>query len=141
MAKLVKVNLPDGGHILMEANEDIIVSQQIKETDEENELGTRQVTSRNASKAIADLDFGQISSAITNLAKELQGTFKQTQSTKVAVEFGIQIGAETNGISNFFIKGSGSASIKVTIEWQTSNEVSGQGNISQKDLNTVPNDY
>jgi hypothetical protein len=141
MSKLVKVNMPNGGYILMEATENVEIdaTNQQAET-EKNELGTTKVTSRTASKAINNLDFGQISSAVVNLANELQGAFRQTQSTKVAVEFGIQIGAETNGISNFFIKGSGNAAIKVTIEWQTSNEVGAQATLSQKDLTRTPND-
>lgn len=131
MNNLGKIKLSNGAVINMEY------------TPENNETYTNRRTPASidtANEAIQALDFGEVVQTVTALANDLKSVIKQTQSRKVAVEFGIQIGLETGGVTSFFVKGSGTANLKITIEWQTTNEVSIEGTATRKDLSHIPNE-
>jgi len=61
--------------------------------------------------------FEGVTEAIEGIAKALAGTLAKVTPTKAAVEFGLSIALESGKLTALFVKGSGNASVKITLEW------------------------
>ncbi|SRR5260370_28441556 len=54
---------------------------------------------------------------ITKIAQEIAKTMHDAQPSRVAVEFGCEFAVESGSLTTLIVSGSGSGSIKVTLEW------------------------
>jgi hypothetical protein len=58
-----------------------------------------------------------LSEAIEGLSASILESLKRIQPKKATVEFGIDIGLESGKLTALLVKGTGTASITVTLEW------------------------
>ena len=54
---------------------------------------------------------------IESLSQALSDTLTRVKPDKASVEFGIQIGVEAGALSALLVKGTGSANLKIGLEW------------------------
>lgn len=63
-------------------------------------------------------------SAVTEILKEISekvlDSVKQVKPKKASVEFGLEIATESGKLTALLVKGTGTASLKVTLEWEDS---------------------
>ncbi len=62
-------------------------------------------------------DFDEISTTIEGIAKTMVTTLRNIRPRKGTVEFGLQIAVESGKLTTLLVKGSGAASLKITLEW------------------------
>lgn len=95
-AEVVEVELPDGGTVLVRA---VPVG------------------------GPGDVAFGGIPSfsdvtrAIRDIAAEINGALAIVAPKKATVEFGMQIALKSGKLTALLVEGSGSASLKITLQW------------------------
>jgi hypothetical protein len=61
--------------------------------------------------------FDEISTTIEGIAKTVVTTLRKIRPSKGTVEFGLQIAVEAGHLTTLLVKGSGAASLKITLEW------------------------
>lgn len=55
---------------------------------------------------------------VEQLAKAVAETAEKSNAFEIAVEFGIELGVDTNGtLTSLFVKGTGKANMKVSLKW------------------------
>jgi NTP-dependent ternary system trypsin peptidase co-occuring protein len=57
-----------------------------------------------------------VAAAVGEISRVITDSLKQIRPKKVVAEFGCEIAAETGGLTALLVKGSGKASIKVSLE-------------------------
>ncbi len=62
-------------------------------------------------------DFENISATIQGIAQSLVTTMRKVKPRKGSVEFGLQVAVEAGKLTTLLVKGSGEASLKITLEW------------------------
>jgi hypothetical protein len=62
-------------------------------------------------------DFQKVADAIREIAGVIDTAWDAVKPKKAIVEFGIEIGVETGGLTALLVKGSGKSNLKVTLEW------------------------
>lgn len=62
-------------------------------------------------------DFHKVADAIKEIAGAIGAVWDDVKPKKATVEFGIEIGVETGGLTALLVKGSGKSNLKVTLEW------------------------
>lgn len=103
---LVKVDLGDGRTIAVEA---LNVSP-------EKPVGIADV-----------LSFDGVERSIEAIAARMTAAFDHVKPDRAAVEFGIDVGVESGALTALVVKGTGTATLKVTLEWQRSSPAGGDG--------------
>jgi hypothetical protein len=66
------------------------------------------------------LPFEGLSNSIEAIAERMTAAFDRVKPDRAAVEFGVDVGVESGGLTALIVKGTGTATIKVTLEWQNS---------------------
>jgi len=61
--------------------------------------------------------FNEISPTIEGIANSVVTTLRKIGPSKGSVEFGLQIAVEAGHLTTLLVKGSGAASLKITLEW------------------------
>ena len=61
--------------------------------------------------------FKEVTDTVEGLAKAMIGTLKKVKPRAATVEFGLQIGVESGKLTALLVKGTGSANLKITLEW------------------------
>jgi hypothetical protein len=61
--------------------------------------------------------FDEISTTIEGIANSVVKTLRKIGPSKGSVEFGLQIAVEAGHLTTLLVKGSGAASLKITLEW------------------------
>src|SRR4051794_13441920 len=61
--------------------------------------------------------FDGVTSSIEAIAKKVTAALASAKPEKATVEFGIDIGVETGGLTGLLAKGTGTATLKITLEW------------------------
>jgi hypothetical protein len=61
--------------------------------------------------------FKEVTDTVEGLAKAMIGTLKKVRPRTATVEFGLQIGIESGKLTALLVKGTGSANLKITLEW------------------------
>jgi hypothetical protein len=61
--------------------------------------------------------FQDVGRTIQSLAREIVQALEAVQPQKTTVEFGIEAGLESGNLVAILAKGTGNASLKVTLEW------------------------
>jgi len=80
-----------------------------------------QVTSLGGEDYISDtsklLPFQEVTNTIKGIATSVVDTLKEVKPRRASVEFGLEIGVESGKLTTLLVKGSGTANLKITIEW------------------------
>jgi len=63
------------------------------------------------------LEIGDIQSAIEGIGEMVVAAVKKLAPSKTSVEFGIEVAVEPGKVTALWVKGSGKANLKVTLEW------------------------
>ena len=61
--------------------------------------------------------FKEVTDTVEGLAKAMIDTLKKVKPRTATVEFGLQIGIESGKLTALLVKGTGSANLKITLEW------------------------
>ena len=61
--------------------------------------------------------FDEVNRTIEALAKELQETIAKVSPKKATIKFGLEISAESGGLTALIVKGSGKANLEISLEW------------------------
>ena len=61
--------------------------------------------------------FETVTEAIEDISSHLSSVFDKVKPDKASVEFGIQLTLESGKLAALIVKGQGSSSMKVTLEW------------------------
>jgi hypothetical protein len=61
--------------------------------------------------------FEDIAKVVEGVAASLTTAIERMAPEKTSVEFGLEISAESGGLTALIVKGSGTANLKVTLEW------------------------
>ena len=94
---IVKADLGDGRVIQVEVT---------SAGDPETDVGIRDV-----------LSFKGVVDAIDGLTESLMEALRKAKPDKATMEFGVDIGVESGGLTALVVKGTGTATVKVTLEW------------------------
>jgi hypothetical protein len=94
---LVKVDLGDGRVVAMEA----------RNVSPEQPVGIRDV-----------LSFDGVADSIEAVAERVTAALDKVSPQRAAVEFGVDVGVESGALTGLIAKGTGSATLKVTLEWE-----------------------
>jgi hypothetical protein len=65
-----------------------------------------------------DLAFESAARAIEGIATTLANTLERVNPHRASVEFELDFSVESGQLTALFVKGSGSGSLKVTLEWE-----------------------
>jgi Trypsin-co-occurring domain 1 len=61
--------------------------------------------------------FKDVTNAIEGVADALAATFKKVQPKGASVEFGVDIGVDSGHLTTLLVKGTASATLKITLMW------------------------
>lgn len=64
-------------------------------------------------------DFKEVLSSIKGLTNEIKEFLTISTAQKTTIEFGLEIGVESTGLCALIVKGTGSANLKITLEWES----------------------
>jgi hypothetical protein len=100
-SQLVTVDLGEGRTILIDARTD-------SEPDPERRVSIGQ-----------KVPFDGVAESIDAISSRIVGALQRAKPDKATVEFGLDVGVESGQLTSMLVKGSGTATIKVTLEWGT----------------------
>jgi hypothetical protein len=66
---------------------------------------------------LRDTSFDGVVEAIKKISTQLSAALNEVKPDKAALEFGVDVGIESGQLTALIVKGSGSASLKITLEW------------------------
>lgn len=93
--KMITVELTDGTHLRVEATQ----------------IGDRKVNFQTR-------PFQEVTTAIESLTKEIAITLHKVQPVRATVKFGIDISIESGKLTAVLAKGSNTANLEITLEWE-----------------------
>src|SRR4051812_29326136 len=64
--------------------------------------------------------FDRVSQAIKAIAERVTAAIDVSRPTKASVEFGLDVGMESGGLTALLVRGKGNATLKITLEWDSS---------------------
>jgi hypothetical protein len=96
---LVKAELGDGRVVQVEVR---------TEGDPEADVGIQDV-----------LSFDGVVDSIEAITKKVTSALRSAAPDRATVEFGVDIGVEAGGLTALIVKGSGTATLKITLEWES----------------------
>lgn len=64
------------------------------------------------------LPFGDVAKAIEKISNAVMSPIKKVKPKKAIVEFGLSVSLESGQLTALWVKGEGSANLKVTLEWE-----------------------
>ena len=64
------------------------------------------------------LKFDGVAESIEAVAERVTRALENVQPKRATVEFGINVGVESGALTGLIAKGTGSATLKVTLEWE-----------------------
>lgn len=65
------------------------------------------------------LPFKQVTDTIEGIAKEILAAIRKVKPDKASIEFGVEVGIESGTLTACLVKGTGTANLKITLEWAT----------------------
>jgi len=72
--------------------------------------------------ALEILSFESVRKSLHTIAEEICEVFAEIQPTKASVEFGLEIGMEAGKLVTLLVKGTATATMKITMEWQSADQ-------------------
>ncbi|MBL8254399.1 MAG: CU044_2847 family protein [Candidatus Competibacter sp.] len=67
--------------------------------------------------AIKLLSFDEIADTIEGIAGSLNAALQKVKPKKASVEFGLEVAVESGALTALLVKGTGTATLKITLEW------------------------
>ena len=61
--------------------------------------------------------FKSVTDAIEGISQEIIGALAKVKPSRASAEFGLEVALESGKLTALWVKGSGTASLKVTLEW------------------------
>ena len=71
------------------------------------------------------MSFDGVADSIEAISRRMMTTLANIKPQKAAVEFGVDIGVESGALTALIAKGTGTASMKITLEWESSGDGAG----------------
>jgi hypothetical protein len=65
------------------------------------------------------LDFQGVIDSVQSISAAMGKAIEKARPDKASVEFGVDVGVESGGLTALLVKGTGSATLTVTLEWET----------------------
>jgi hypothetical protein len=109
-ATLVKADLGDGRVIQVEARTSDLASPT---GDPEADVGLLDKIRKQEALA-----FDGVTGSIEAIADRVTAALRSAKPKKATVEFGIDVGLESGGLTGLLAKGTGSATLKIVLEWE-----------------------
>jgi hypothetical protein len=81
--------------------------------------GDTDVSFESVKEALAN---DNIQGAIEGIAEMVAGALKKVAPNKAAIEFGLEVGLENGNLTALWVKGTGKANLKITLEWTRASE-------------------
>jgi hypothetical protein len=69
--------------------------------------------------ALGKLPFKQIADSIDAITQQVQAALERAKPKRATVEFGLDIGVESGQLTSLLVKGTGTATITITLEWES----------------------
>ena len=66
------------------------------------------------------INFPEVFQTVQGLAMDVRGIVQKAKAKRTTVEFGVELTAESGKLAALIVKGSGTASLKFTFEWEAS---------------------
>lgn len=79
-----------------------------------------EVTPLGGKEKVASLglpSFSAVTDAIEGIAQTIVSTLQKVKPRAASVEFGLEIGLESGQLTALLVKGTGTANLKITLEW------------------------
>ena len=95
--EVLTVDFGDNRRILVEAR---------KDADPEADVGVGDL-----------LKFDRVIDTIDAVSESVLEAIKRAAPKKATVEFGVDVGLESGGLTSMLVKGTGSATLNITLEW------------------------
>jgi hypothetical protein len=73
----------------------------------------------NEDVALTAVSFEGIRESMLSIAHEVGEVLTEVRPTKASVEFGLEVGIQSGQLIAFLVKGTGTATLKVTLEWDS----------------------
>jgi len=67
--------------------------------------------------------FQEVTDAVEGIAHAMLTTLQKVKPRAASVEFGLEIGVESGQLTALLVKGTGTANLKITLEWGEINEI------------------
>lgn len=67
--------------------------------------------------ALKLLSFDEITDALEGIAGSLNAALQKIKPKKASVEFGLEVAVESGKLTALLVKGSGTATLNITLEW------------------------
>ena len=67
--------------------------------------------------ALKLLSFEEITDALEGIAGSLNAALQKIKPKKASVEFGLEVAVESGKLTALLVKGSGTATLNITLEW------------------------
>ena len=66
---------------------------------------------------LSGFSFDGVTGAIEEIARTITGALEKVKPRKATVEFGVDVALESGKLTALLVKGTGTASLKITLEW------------------------
>jgi hypothetical protein len=66
--------------------------------------------------------FKEVTDAVEGIADAVVTTLKKVKPQRASVEFGVEIGVESGQLTALLVKGTGTANLKITLQWGEVND-------------------
>lgn len=63
------------------------------------------------------LSFDEVTNTIEGIAGSLNAALQKVKPKKASVEFGLEVAVESGKLTSLLVNGSGTATLKITLEW------------------------
>lgn len=110
------MNGSPSGLVRADLGNDRVVAVEVVNIDPEAPVGIRDL-----------LSFEGVTQSIEAIADSVTAGLERVQPDRAAVEFGVDVGVEAGGLTALLVKGTGTATLKVTLEWEKSTGPRGHG--------------
>lgn len=67
--------------------------------------------------ALRLLSFDEVTTSIEGIAASLSAVMQKVKPKKASVEFGLEVAVESGALTTLLVKGSGTATLNITLEW------------------------
>jgi hypothetical protein len=84
---------------------------------EVEEIGSRDDAPVEVEVSRGDFNMDDICSIVRTVVHSVREGISEIKTKRTVLEFGVEIGAESGHLTAFIVKGSGKASLKITVEW------------------------
>jgi hypothetical protein len=105
--------------MLEESNSALLPPTRVLPVDIDGQTVFMEVTVLGGEQEIAGrvMSFEGVRAAIEAMTSGLRSAAEKAQPSRLAMEFGCEVAAEAGNLTALFVKGSGKANVKITLEW------------------------